>query len=137
MAFQGAYQWTTRGVKLAVRGCSQVHSLLVQTCSSIDCISDSWNVCNRPGLFGLNRYKDALRALARTDESNLAVCIQMGLCCEKLEQWEEAEENYRAVLENDLTYQTRYSMIALQNQNPFSADVHHTPLHEHCRGRIK
>ena len=76
-------------------------------------------------LFGLNKYEDALAALALADESNLRARAQMGLCCEKLERWEEAEEHFRAVLENDQAYVTRYSMMALYDHNPFSADVHH------------
>lgn len=76
-------------------------------------------------LFGLNRYEDALTALARADESNLIVRAQVGLCYEKLESWEKAEEYFRAVLETDPAYMTRYSMMAMYDHSPFPADVHH------------
>lgn len=77
------------------------------------------------GLFGLDKYEEALEALALADESDLMARAQMGLCCEKLERWEEAEEHCRAVLENDPAYLTRYSVMASYNHNSFSADVHH------------
>ena len=76
-------------------------------------------------LFGLNRYEDAIEMLALADKSNLMAYGQIGLCYEKLERWEEAEEDFRAVLEDDLTYLTRNSFVALYNYDPFFADVHH------------
>src|SRR5260370_18291812 len=78
-------------------------------------------------LLGLHRYEDALTALtlAAQDESNLVARGQMGLCCEAIKRWKEAEEHFRAVLEHDRTYTTRFAMVALYDHSPFFGDVHH------------
>ena len=104
--FQTALEWGERAVA-ADPGFKPAHALV-------------GNV-----LFGINKYKEALEALAIADESNLMIRAQRGLCFEKLERWNEAEEHFRSVLENDRGYLTRYSVMASYDQNPFSADVHH------------
>src|SRR5262249_37582508 len=45
---------------------------------------------------------------------------------EALGRLPEAEATLRALLEHDLAYQTRYAMVAMYDQSPFWADVHHT-----------
>jgi CHAT domain-containing protein/lipopolysaccharide biosynthesis regulator YciM len=77
-------------------------------------------------LVALERHTEAIAHLeiAGAAGSEMALA-QLGLCYEALGRLPEAEATLRALLERDLTYQTRHATVAMYDQSPFWADVHH------------
>ncbi|MEV4286010.1 CHAT domain-containing protein [Nonomuraea bangladeshensis] len=76
-------------------------------------------------LLGLERYAEALEHLHAVHEDPPGgVHVQLALCYEGMGDLERAELELRAVLERDVTYQTRYLPIAMYDQSPFWADLH-------------
>jgi tetratricopeptide (TPR) repeat protein len=78
-------------------------------------------------LLALGRHEGAIAHLKiAADAGSEMAQAQLGLCYEALGRLPEAEAMLRALLEHDPAYQTRYAMVALYDQSPFWADVHHT-----------
>jgi tetratricopeptide (TPR) repeat protein len=78
-------------------------------------------------LLALERHEEAIADLEiAADAGSEMAQAQLGLCYEALGRLPEAEATLRALLERDVSYQTRYAMVAMYDQSPFWADVHHT-----------
>ncbi|MGW5160458.1 CHAT domain-containing protein [Nonomuraea wenchangensis] len=76
-------------------------------------------------LLGLERYAEALEHLHAVHEDPPGgIHAQIALCHEGMGDLERAELELRAVLERDVTYQTRHHLIAVYDQSPFWADLH-------------
>jgi tetratricopeptide (TPR) repeat protein len=77
-------------------------------------------------LIALERHAEAIAHLEIAGAAGSEIALaQLGLCYEALGRLPEAEATLRALLERDMTYQTRYAMVAMYDQSPFWADVHH------------
>lgn len=78
-------------------------------------------------LRGLNKHEESLEAFKAVPgaQSDKRIQAEMGLCCEYLGRWEEAEKHLRAALEMDPSYVTRFNVLAWYEYDPFIADIHH------------
>jgi tetratricopeptide (TPR) repeat protein len=79
-------------------------------------------------LLALKRYEEALVALPKgpTNSKRATISLRnnMALCYAGLGRWAEAEQELRAVLEEEVTYATRFSAVGMISHEPLYADCH-------------
>jgi len=79
-------------------------------------------------LLSLKRYEEALEALPKGPNNSkptiISLAINKALCYAGLGRWAEAEQELRAVLEQEVTYATRFAAVGMISHEPMYADCH-------------